>query len=1376
MTRLRRFLPDIAIIALLFVLPLIVFWLQTVGGMTLLPAENLYQYEPYASFAAEQGAPLPHNALLSDLVLQNMQWKAFIRSQLAQGEIPLWNPHQFGGIPFMAAGQASTLYPLSIIYYVLDLPAAYGWFTVVNLWLAGVFMLLFMRGLGIGRSGATLAGVVYQLSAFLLTSAVFPMIIGAAVWLPLLLLMTEFIIRRQPFMRGQSTVIPWVAIGAVALAFNIYAGHVELTIYTLLITAYYAAFRLAAIGWRISRGRTRYGRTGSSPLQAMPLRTGLWLVGMVAVGFAIGALQFLPLFELVTTNWRSGSADFQTVLGWAHPIRDVVQYVMPNFYGNPAHHSYFDWFTMQTVTDFTNAAGQSIRTIDWGIKNYVEGALYLGILPLVLAIYGLFARHHVTDSDEAADLPPYRALFASLGVIALTFMFGAPTYILIYILPGLNQSHTPFRWVYAVTLCVAVLAGFGMDALDPLRRLRATSPVDEGGKETPSESLRDKLARRFGIGLIGAGIVILGGLFLSRIFYPQIEALVDRIFRGMAEAERAFSSAGMFYSYQFTNVLMFGVFVLLAGVAFLLIRRTKWGVWLAIGIVAVDLMVASWGFNPASDPALLDFTPPAIQWLQDNSEGWRYTVLDDPTQPIPDMMNANMGWRYGLDDIRGYDSIISGDYVAFMGMLAPQVQLDHNRIAPFYTAYPDTIDYDYREGLRSPLLDLLNVRYIVTHTTTDIDLPMYRLVYDEEVRIWENMDAMPRAYTVATDHLDTESLTVPSVYVEATITRDTGRELFIDTHAEGPSWLIVSQTYYPGWRAFLRPQGAGEDAETPLDVQRVQFNFQGITLPQSGDYTVRLVYSPASFQIGLFGSIMGVAIITLMIGMWLWRAFVGVNTEESSTASRVARNSIAPIILNLFNRGIDFAFALVMLRILGPEDAGIYYYAVFIFVWFDIFTNFGLDLFLIREASRHKDNAGHYFYNTTFLRLILSVAGIGLLVGFLAIRQATVEPALSSEALLAIGLLYIGLFPGSLSKGMTSLFYAYEKAEYPAAIATITSINKAVFGVIALILGYGIVGLAAVSIINNLLTFVVLVYTGRALIGHIAQKRPDVGLIRSMMGESWPLLVNHFLAHIFFQIDVLIIEPVRGALELGRYSVAYRWILAINIIPAFFTQALLPVMSRQAHEDRAAFKRNYQLGLKLLVALALPLAVFFTVTAEPLTFILGGAEYLPDGAIALQLMVWSIPIGWMNSLTQYALVALDLQRRIMRAFALAVVFNIVTNLIFIPQYGYRAAAITTIFSELMLFVPFAWLLHGAIGRVAWLDILWRPIVASGVMLAVYVVLSPIQPLLALIIAGGVYAVTILALRPLSADEAAVLAPLIPHRLKSLPLLKPALRV
>ena len=77
--------------------------------------------------------------------------------------------------------------------------------------------------------------------------------------------------------------------------------------------------------------------------------------------------------------------------------------------------------------------------------------------------------------------------------------------------------------------------------------------------------------------------------------------------------------------------------------------------------------------------------------------------------------NANAGMYYGWQDIRGYDSIITGQYVALMNRIADQSdELLFNRIAPIYaTATPANGGNPYAT-LENPLLDLLGVRYILS--------------------------------------------------------------------------------------------------------------------------------------------------------------------------------------------------------------------------------------------------------------------------------------------------------------------------------------------------------------------------------------------------------------------------------------------------------------------------------------------------------------------------------------------------------------------------------------------------------------------------------------------------------------------------------------
>lgn len=1390
----RRILPDLWIVAGLLLLPLLFFAPVTLGSQTLIPADNLYQFEPWLTAREALGVPeIPHNALLSDLVLQNYQWKTFLREQIAEGTIPLWQPAQFAGTPFLAAGQHSALYPFSLIYYVLPLPRAYGWFTVSQLWLAGALMFLFVRGLGLDRLAGAAAGIAYQFSMFFIVSVVFPMMIAGAAWLPLLLLMLEFVIRRQPLRGERPATVPWIAIGALALMMNVFAGHIEITYYTLIVMAYYAGARLVWAWWQ-DRARWRG-----------LLRPALSALVMVALGMGLGAAQFVPLYELGTRNFREDAADFAAVKGYALPARHVLAFLVPDVFGSPAEHEYRDVFSGDVVAQdwtYQDANGNTVRKTDtfFGVKNYVEGGAYMGILVMALAAIGVWsawltrrgalpARHAAEEGDLQ---PPYRVIMLVLVLVSLTFAFGLPTYaILYYAFPNINQLHTPFRWVWPLTFAVGVLAAFGIDALLRLRQHRTGVP---------------RMLYGFGWALVALGIVVLMGLGVSYAIYDVAAPLVERVYCGLALADTAFPDARAFYSYQFWNGLAFGGFTLAAGAVILmaLSRRTAalrwrgvplWGA-LALVVIAVDLMAAGWGFNPQADPAWLDYTPESIAWLQqrhDEEGPFRYTTYTWDQDPL----RANSTWRYGLQDVRGYDSMIPKSYTEYMALIAPQNGLDANRIDPIY--------YDNPAALASPLLDLLNVRYVVTdYLIEEPDAHGYEEVYvDGAVRVYRNLDALPRAYTLpyvdrtgdqcgATladfaalvsrppAELDVRRVVIPGsaddedcdrVYVAppadreadpvpAAITHYGAIEVMVDAAVEKSSWLVLADTYYPGWKAFVRPQGEGQDAENEIEIHRVNGNFRGVRL-EPGAWTVRFRYSPASFQVGVFASFLSGMLVLFMLMLWGWRRVYRAE-HEAESATRIAKNSLAPIVLNLFNRGIDFAFAFIMLRMLGPGDAGIYYYAIVVFGWFDILTNFGLNTFLTREVARHREEAGRYLFNTTVLRFGMALVGVPLLVVFLVARQASVDPPLEGYAIISIVLLYVGLLPNSISTGLTALFYAFEKAEYPAAITTVSTIVKVTVGLATLLLGWGVVGLAGGAIITNLVTLGVLAWLARSLITDFFQPVDRV-LIRYMVGQSWPLMINHLLATVFFKIDIVLMEAINGNVVVGQYSAAYKWLDALNIIPAFLTMALLPVMARQAYEDRDGLRRNYTLAVKLLVIGALPLAVITTFIAEPLVRILGGAEYLPAGGIALQIMIWSIPIGWINSVTNYVIVALDRQRTLIIAFVAGVAFNVIANLILLPLYSYRAAAVTTIFSEMVLMFAFYWIIRQEIGGMGWRYALWRPAAAALVLLAGVSVLWQVSPWLTLAAAPVIYLAVLLALRPFNPAELARIAPLLPGR-------------
>jgi O-antigen/teichoic acid export membrane protein len=1336
---------DLAIVLFLLALPLILFWPVTIGGRTLVPFDNLYAFQPWQTFAESMEVGVPQNELLNDLLLENYAWKTFIVQALRDGEIPLWNPYLFAGVPFLAAGQHSALYPLSVLFYVLPIPQAYGFFTVLHLFLAALFMHVFVRTLGAGRLGSTVSAVVYAFCGFMVVSVDFPMVLAAVSWLPFILTMTELMIRTQETDRAAVRSIPYMLGGALALGVQFLAGHAEMSYYVLMVLAFYSACRLGILWWR-----TRDARRIAVLALIVACMTGL--------GVGLGAVQLLPFLELARLNFRQGSATYEEIIGWAYPLRQVLTFVIPDFFGNPSHHGYFDVLTRRWTPVTHNAYGESINTIFWGIKNYVEAGSYVGLLPILLAAVAVLRRRG-----------RYVWIFASLAVIGFALSFGIPLYsLLYYLLPGYSQLHTPFRWVFPYSLSMAVLAGLGAEALR------------SGLNSAPGSRLQVVGPRLLGWLAVAAGAVGLLCALLVLLIPAQFFPIADRVLASSDLAQASFLDGRAFLSYQWRNLLLFSLFLVASGA---ILRISYCNIYLprrlgshrfwqpvAIGFLTLDLLIFATGFNPATETRLAGVTPPSVEFLQSDEELYRLTSFNAPAEKT---FHANVGMYYGLHDIRGYDSIIPKQYADFMGLIEEQGELIYNRIAPLYS-------YD---SLDSPLLDLLNVKYVVT--TQHIPNPNYTLVYEDEVRIYRNDDYLPRAFAVydaeviedderllqalqtlnprervllstnpPQEYLETASSAPVELVAQARILTYGINDVVVEADLPRDGWLVLADSYFPGWKAFLQ---LDDGQEQELGIYRADYNFRAVHL-SAGSSVVRFRYSPMSLKLGVYATFIAGVMMLAVAGFWLWGRLYR-EEEGDSILKRVVKNSMTPMATSFLNKLIDTAFAMLMLRILGPEGAGKYSFAVVVYSFLEIITNFGLNTLLTREVSRNRSQANRYLSNTAILRLIILVASTPLLLVFLvAWRQIF---ALPNDTTAAILLLSLSLIPGSISAALTAVFLAYEKMEYPAAITTVTTIIRVSLGVVVLLLGMGIIGLAAVSITTSIITALILLYL---LVRLVLRPRLefDAGFNREMVGTSYPLMLNHLLATLFWRVDVTLLQPMKGDTVVGWYSTAYRFLDALNIIPSAFTAAIFPVMSRYAAEAKHALVRTYTISLKILIIVSLPVALLTTFYADGIILVVGGQAYLPHAALALRLLIWSIPFGFINSVTQYVLIAIDKQRFLTGAFVVGASFNLVANLLLIPTFSYQAAAVTTILSEIVLLVPFYYGVRKHLSTVPWIDLTWRPVLSSLLAAAVLWLLRDLSFLLLIPLALAVYVASLIATGTFTEDDLALAKRLLPR--------------
>jgi len=268
-----------------------------------------------------------------------------------------------------------------------------------------------------------------------------------------------------------------------------------------------------------------------------------------------------------------------------------------------------------------------------------------------------------------------------------------------------------------------------------------------------------------------------------------------------------------------------------------------------------------------------------------------------------------------------------------------------------------------------------------------------------------------------------------------------------------------------------------------------------------------------------------------------------------------------------------------------------------------------------------------------------------------------------------------------------------------------------------------------------------------------------------MLAESWPLMASLLLQVFFPGVNGVLLQFWQGDKVAGWYDAGRKWVDNLNFIPSIFTFAVFPLMSRQAAQDRSNLRRSYRLSVKLLTMVALPAAVLITLLATPLVGLLSGSEFLPYGAVVLKILIWAILFGWINSLTNYVLIALDRQRYVLLVSGARVMFTVIANLLLVSRFGYIASAWIIVCGELLLVLLFAADLRRHLGPLGWGQALGRPALAGLAMGVTAWALAPFSLPLAILACVVVYLVVLVLVRVLAPEERALLAPLLPARLR-----------
>ncbi len=766
----------------------------------------------------------------------------FTSEQLKQGRTPLWNPHNFAGLPHEAVPLAATAYPFTAIATLMDPIRAIALSMAIHLFLAAFFCYLFLRGVGVSSRAALLGGICWTFSGWMMVHVHHAYFVQTIVWLPLALFAIDRVLTSRP--RWALMVL------AVSIGMMLLAGFPQTAIVNLYFIAAYALVGLV----RVAR------QEGAE----VAIRRGRFLVLFGVLGLLLSSIQLLP-----TLDYRRdvGHKDRNLANLKADALRPatLIHLVAPDFFGNPSElkRPQDNLFALWLLAD-----GQSSGHV---ANNYSERSFYVGIFALVLALLTPFFRR---------DRPAMVLYFGAL--ISILLALGTPLLALITKMPAMDFG-SPMRFTQ--------IAGFALPCLFAMTLDRILAL----GSSRLSKFWRG-LTWGSGAFLVAWGLVLLclwiGSAKSTDIFVSILSSLhVDEVVgtSQLTLIEQTELAKEPFLALRQVLSITFGfalaAWVVLAGM-FHSKKPSRLLFAAAFALVVIELGYFGFRFNRPVVAKNLYAPTEGIEFLRTHLNGARFIRYGKDS--TTSFFVPNTGLIYGLDDAQGYRAMAPQSYLEFMRTLEPN---------PYDVGLLNLNDL---ESLTSPQLDLLRVKYVcsakpIPHCPLKRVYPAAGKEVGADMFIYENPDVLPRATLVhevrvmPTDDAATEFRTfkqtplahnpfATAVWLEelrpgmrasypkapgeeATIVaNDRPGRIAIDLSVKARGVLVLSEQFSPGWKAEITDKSG--KIRPQKFILRANMTFMAIPVAE-GDTRVEFTYHPDAFKWG--GLISGLALIFLLL-------------------------------------------------------------------------------------------------------------------------------------------------------------------------------------------------------------------------------------------------------------------------------------------------------------------------------------------------------------------------------------------------------------------------------------------------------------------------------------------------------------------------------
>lgn len=820
---------EIWIIVVFACLATVVFFRQYFFQHKILFPSNLlisafvpWKYEPVPEY---QNGP-PNKPIAFDDIRQFFPNRKLLQEELSKGVVPLWNPYIYSGAPFMAAFDTAVWYPLSWIAALLPTVEGWNFLVLIQPVLSVLFMYLFLSSLSVKKTVALFGSFAYAFSGWMIVYWQEILVLEHSfLWLPLALFSSNRIWKKP-----KDTVGTILLIGS--LACSVFGGFLQMTIYVYAVVILWNVFCYL-----------KYRN------QAKSFSSLIWVVLTMALSICIAAIQLLPSIEAFLQSPRgteTGSFIFRDFL---LPPQHLITFLAPDYWGSPATYNYF----------FTKGF-------------YFEKMIYIGILPLVFALYALFFEKGKTIT-----------FWKILALVTLSLGFALPTSVLPQYLhiPVLSNSY-PTRIFAISTFSFIVLAAFGFQSfLDKPKRKQLIIVLSVLTV------------------LLIAGWSVVGSTWCTVNSYPAgalwCRGKISMLWDLISTIPGIRREAHLYSTVSFRNLILPTVF-LFSGWGIVVVSKF----FLRLVYMCVFLITFASCFYFGQ------------KYVSFSERRFVYPDLK-VTNEISAVSGYDRVWGYGNAGIDknlsqyyrwfstdGYGNLSSKRYAEFITTIAYKGKLGgviRRSDTDLYGA-SERDDFGYSNPYRLRIMALLGVKYVLEAKVGDLKdfqptakrFPedMFTLIWENDIwRVWEYTKALPRVF-FATNHVVATSdqqimdmIYDPATDLSATVIlenepvadptssdlKDSGKSevgitsygvnaVTITADAKQDGFVVLTDTYYPGWQTFV------DGKKTTM--YRADYTLRAVPV-EKGKHRIEFVYAPFSVYSGYVMTGLGLVLVGFLL-------------------------------------------------------------------------------------------------------------------------------------------------------------------------------------------------------------------------------------------------------------------------------------------------------------------------------------------------------------------------------------------------------------------------------------------------------------------------------------------------------------------------------